>query len=195
MIFADGYDTSLYYMLKGNNFDKIKILKFIKDLPDELINNIQIETHDYLNNKDIVGKKDQTFYNIYSVKYPNIKYKFKINCGDLYIDKINVNNGKDKVLSSISLHYFKREYLKNIYSEYGMSLGIFSTGTYPTLNYVENDYYMVNTKFGPMICFHYCFFCNFVELKFYQPIRIKNETVEMFRTRKPKINSLSNKKS
>ena len=41
MIFGKEYDLSLWYMLKVKNLYLGKTINFIKELPEELLNNIQ----------------------------------------------------------------------------------------------------------------------------------------------------------
>lgn len=182
MIFGKEYDNSLYYMLKHNNLDKLRIIKFVNDLPDELINNIQIEVSDYLKDIALVGKKDKTFYNVYSDKKQNIKYKFFINGGLLNIFKYKVRNDKEKQIEGIMLETLRSEYFDNLSEKkYGVQLGSYCTGGFPSLNFLERDYDIVATKLGSMFCIHHCVLMNFVELKFYFPVRIKGEETELFR--------------
>lgn len=181
MIFNKEYDNSLYYMMKAKDIGSLRAMKLVSELPEEFVEKIRSALYDYEFDYDTYKKIEPSFFSIHSKLNPNIKYTFNINGGDLDITKYKVRNGIEKQVSSVNLSPTDPEKMKNSKSDYGYGIGIFSTGAFPTLNYIEKDYFIVNTKLGSMFCFHYCFLCNLIEIKLYQPVRIKDETVEMFR--------------
>ena len=95
MIFGQLFDNSLYYILKFDRKEKDIIIKFIEELPMDLLKNIRLEHNERANRVSHVNH-DEKFYRVNSDEVPNISYKFNISFeGNLNITKYQYINHQD----------------------------------------------------------------------------------------------------
>lgn len=128
MIFGKEYDLSLWYMLKVRNQYRKRAIDFIKELPEEFLENIRTSYLKGINNNAGLEDGQDSFYNAQSNVDPSINYKFYIMCRNLYIIKIKTIDGVSRQVFSLILHpnnpsdIAQREKFKE------MSLGSICTG-------------------------------------------------------------------
>lgn len=181
MIFGKEYDLSLWYMLKVKNLYLGKTINFIKELPEELLNNIQTTYIKGTNNNRGLDDKQDPFYNIQSEVNPNIYYKFYIMCRDLYIFKMQTTNGVDRVIFSITLSPNNSNDIINLEKNKKRTLGSICIGQYPEKNCKEVDYSLKKTGLGYVLSHNYVMLGNMIEIKFARPSSIKYMPEEMWR--------------
>ena len=181
MIFGKEYDLSLWYMLKVKNIYFGKTIKFIKELPEELLNNIQTTYIKGIGNNSGLDDKQDPFYNIQSEVNPNIHYKFYIMCRDLYIFKIQTINGVDRVIFSIILSPNNSNDIINLEKNKKRTLGSICIGQYPERSFKEVDYSLKKAGLGYVLSHNYVMLGDMIEIKLGRPSSIKYMPEEMWR--------------
>lgn len=171
MIFGKEYDLSLWYMLKVNNIYKKEVINFVKELPQEFLDNIRVTYINGIDHNSGVGDDQNPFYNVQSDKDPNVYYKFYIMCGELFMIKYHTIDGVITRTFSLCLFPVNLELLQKLPNISGISLGDVGKGNYPAMNYVEVEYYLKKTRLGNMIIHTYDFLCNWVNIKLYKLIK------------------------
>jgi len=181
MIFGNEYDLSLWYMLKVRNQYRKKAIDFIKELPENLLENIRTTYLKGIENNAGLDDEKDPFDDIQSSVDPNIYYKFYIMCRDLYIHKIQIVDGVSREVFSLVLQPNDAISIIQMEKSNKKSLGSICTGQYPKVSFKEVDYDLNKTCLGNMLSYTYVLLCNIIEIKFYKPTNIKNMPDEMFR--------------
>ena len=181
MIFGKEYDLSLWYMTKVKNPYWRKIINFIKELPEELLNNIRTTYIKGIDNNSGLDDKQDPFYNIQSKIDPSIYYKFYIMCKDLYIYKIQTIDGEERQIFSITLSPNNATDIINSEKNIERTLGSVCTGQYPKISFKEVDYNLKKTGLGYILSHEYVLLGNTIDMKFYKFSSIKYMPEEMWR--------------
>ncbi len=180
MVFGNKYDSSLWYILRVKNVYRNKINGFIKELPEQFIENIQTY-NEQIENNSFSQERDYDFFNIPSDVDPSIYYRFYYMCHDLYMIKIQNINGVERQLFSLILQPLDLENVEAKDKPLKKSLGTVGIGQYPEMNFKEVDYSLEQTRFGMMIKHSYIYLANMLELNFYKPTNIDENEVELNR--------------
>lgn len=116
MIFDKEYDTSLWYMIKSDRKNRKAIINFIKEIPEDLLDRIQVAL-----SKVKKGQLDYDSFNdeicmCKSEKDPNIEYYFDIDDIDMSLTlSKEFNDGKmGQQLFEIVLYPFDLEEAKRL---------------------------------------------------------------------------------
>lgn len=181
MIFGKEYDLSLWYMSKVKNPYWRKIINFIKELPEELLNNIRTTYIKGIDNNSGLEDKQDPFYNIQSKIDPSIYYKFYIMCKDLYIYKIQTIDREERQIFSITLSPNNATDIINLEKNIERTLGSVCTGQYPKIGFKEVDYNLKKTGLGYILSHEYVLLGNTIDMKFYKFSSIKYMPEEMWR--------------
>lgn len=181
MIFGKEYDLSLWYMLKVKNKYRKKTIDFIKELPEEFLENIRAAYCKGTEKNAGLDDEQDPFYNIQSSVDPNIYYKFYIMCRDLHIYKMKTVDGVKREFFSLVLNQNDAKSIVDMPKNHKKPLGIISVGQYSELSYKEVDYDLKKTRFGNMISYTYVLLDNLIEIKLSRPTSIKNMPDEMYR--------------
>ncbi len=181
MIFGKDYDLSLWYILKARNKYRKRIIDFIKELPEDFLENIRAAYLKGINNNVGLNDEQDKFYKVQSNVDSNIYYKFYIMCSDLYIDKIKIINGVSKNLFSVSLIPNNHNYIEQMNKNKEISLGSISTGQLQEINYKEIVYDLKKTNFGNVLSYTLFLLGGMIKIKFFRPTGIKNMPDEMYR--------------
>ncbi len=181
MIFGKEYDLSLWCMLKVRNRYRRKAIKFVKELPEEFLENIRTAYHKGIENNAGVDDGQDAFYNVRSKVNPNIYYKFYIMCRDLYISKNQVINGVSRGIFSILLNSNDPSDIVHLERFNERSLGCIGIGPYPKISYREVDYNLKKTSLGYVLSRTYVLLGNLIDIKLLRPIRVNNMPDEIFR--------------
>ena len=189
MIFGNEYDLSLWYMLKVRNRYRKKTINFVKELPEELLENIRTTYLKGIKNNSGVGDDKDEFYNVRSKVDSDTYYKFYIMCRDLYIIKTQVVAGARRQVYSLCLSPLSPDEIMHLKNSKERQLGSVGIGHYPKISYIEVDYSLKRRKSGYWITHTYAILGNLIEIRFGRPVSIKNMPEEMFRS-DPKPNNL-----
>ena len=180
MIFGKEYDLSLWFILKVRNKYRKKTIDFIKELPEEFLENIRTAYLKGINNNVGLDNEEDKFYKVQSNVDSNIYYKFYIMCSDLYIDKIKIINGVSKKLLSLTLIPNNPYYIEQMDKNKEICLGSISTGQLQEINYKELVYDLKKTNFGNVLTHTYYLLGGMIMIKFFRPASIKNMPDEMY---------------
>lgn len=175
------YDLSLWYISKVRNQYRKRAVDFVKELPEEFLENIRTCYLKGINNNAGVDDGDDTFYNVRSKCDPNIYYKFYIMCRDLYIEKIRIVDGVSRTLFSIMLSPNDSSDIVHLKKSKERMLGSISIGQFLTIGYKEVAYSMKKMCFGYMIIQTYYLLGGMIEINFGWPVHINNMPDELFR--------------
>ena len=181
MILGNEYDMSLWYILKVRNKYRKSIIEFIKELPEEFLENIRTAYLKGIDKNVGLDDEEDKFYKVQSNVDSNIYYKFYIMCGDLYIDKIKIINGVSKNLFSLTLIPNNPNHIEQMYKNKEICLGSISTGQLQEISYKELEYDLKKTNFGNMLSHTYFLLGGMIKIKFSRPASIKNMPEEMYR--------------
>ena len=181
MIFGNEYDMSLWYILKVRNKYRKSIIEFIKELPEEFLENIRTTYLKGIDKNVGLDDEEDKFYKVQSNVDSNIYYKFYIMCGDLYIDKIKIINGVSKNLFSLTLIPNNPNHIEQMDKNKEIYLGSISTGQLQEISYKELEYDLKKTNFGNMLSHTYFLLGGMIKIKFSRPASIKNMPEEMYR--------------
>ena len=151
MIFGKEYDLSLWYMLKVRNQYRKKAIDFVKELPEEFLENIRTTYLKGIENNAGVDDGQDKFYNVQSKINPNIYYKFYIMCRDLYIYKIRIVDGISRKVFSLVLNPNDSSDIMHLEKSKERMLGSICTGQYPEISFKEVDYNLKKSCFGYML--------------------------------------------
>ena len=152
MIFEKEYDLSLWYISKVRNQYRKRAVDFVKELPEEFLENIRTCYLKGINNNAGVDDRNDTFYNVRSKGDPNIF----ISPNDSS-DIVHLKKSKERMRGSISI------------------------GQFLTIGYKEVAYSMKKMRFGYMIIQTYYLLGGMIEIKFGWPVHISNMPDELFR--------------
>ncbi len=181
MIFGKEYDLSLWYMLKVRNQYRKKAIDFVKELPEEFLENIRTTYLKGIEKNAVVGVGQDKFYNVQSKINPNIYYKFYIMCRDLYIYKIRIVDGISREVFSLVLNPNDSSDIMHLEKSKERMLGSICTGQYPEISFKEVDYNLKKSCFGYMLSHTYVLLGNMIEIKLGRPASINNMPEEMYR--------------
>lgn len=181
MIFGNEYDMSLWYILKVRNKYRKSIIEFIKELPEEFLENIRTAYLKGIDKNVGLDDEEDKFYKVQSNVDSNIYYKFYIMCGDLYIDKIKIINGVSKNLFSLTLIPNNPNHIEQMDKNKEIYLGSISTGQLQEISYKELEYELKKTNFGNMLSHTYFLLGGMIQIKFSRPASIKNMPEEIYR--------------
>ena len=181
MIFGNKYDLSLWYMLKVKNLYSKKTIDFVKELPEEFLENIRAAYIKGIDNNIGLDNDKDPFYNIKSSAEPNTYYKFYIMCKDLYMYKIQAVDGVDKKVFSLVLSPNDSNGIMDLKNNHGKPLGSICMGEYPEISFKEVDYNLKKTELGYMLSYSYVLLRNTIEMTFIRPTSIKYMPEEMYR--------------
>lgn len=181
MIFGKEYDLSLWYMLKVRNQYRKKAIDFVKELPEEFLENIRTTYLKGIENNAGVDDGQDKFYNVQSKINPNIYYKFYIMCRDLYIYKIRIVDGISRKVFSLVLNPNDSSDIMHLEKSKERMLGSICTGQYPEISFKEVDYNLKKSCFGYMLSHTYVLLGNMIEIKLGRPASINNMPDEMYR--------------
>ena len=186
MLFGEKYDLSLGYILriKGNCRDKT--IDFIKELPEEFIENIRqiygegLETNHGIFDITNSEKRKRSFFELYSKDKPDISYKFYIMCKELCIVKSKIVNEAKVDIFSLSLKPLEVEDIKNMREGTEIHLGSVSIGEYCKFNFKEMEYDLKKTKDGYGIKRTYSFLSSTIKMrtKKFEDSNIQEEAIE-----------------
>ena len=181
MIFGKEYDLSLWYMLKVKNIYRKKTIDFVKEVPEEFLENIKRTYINGIENNAGVDDDYNLFYNIQSDNDTSVYYKFYIMCRDLYMYKIKTIDGKDKKLFSLTLSPNNPTDIMNMKKNKKRTLGSICIGEYSQNSFKEVDYNIKKTEFGYMLLHNHVLLMNMLEMKFLRPTSTKYMPEEMWR--------------
>ncbi len=181
MIFGKEYDLSLWYMLKVKNLYGKKAIDFVKELPEEFLKNIKTVYFKGIGTNSGSFNNRDSFYNVSSNTDSDIYYKFYIMCSDLYMYKIRMTDGADRVVFSLILSPNNPNDIMHLEKNNRRTLGSICTGHYPEINFKEVDYSLKKTGLGYMLSHSYSMLGNMIEMKFARPSSIKYMPEEMWR--------------
>ena len=154
MLFGEQYDLSLGYILKVKGQHREKAVSFIKELPEELIENIRevydegLECNHGIFDMTNSEKKPRSFFEIYSKDNPDICYKFYIMCKELCIVKSKIVNEAKVDVFSLTLKPISERDILRMSDNVEFNLGSISSGEYCKFNFTEMDYDLKKTKSG-----------------------------------------------
>ena len=154
MLFGEQYDLSLGYILKFKGRFSKKTIEFIKELPEELVDNIReiydegIETNHGIFDMTNSEKRPRSFYEIYN---NDICYKFYVMCKELYIVKSKIVNEAKVDVFSLSLKPLDLKDVMGMKEQTELHLGSVSIGEYCKFNFMEMEYDLKKTKSGNVI--------------------------------------------
>ena len=181
MIFGKEYDLSLWYMLKIKNIYGKKAIDFIKELPEEFLENIRATYFNGINNNAGLDDNTSEFYNVKSSVDSNIYYKFYIMCRDLYMYKYQINDGINREIFSLVLSPNDSSDILQLGKKQERTLGSICTGQYPEMSFKEVDYDLKKTALGYTISHTYILLQNFLNIKVSRPTSISNMPDEIYR--------------
>ena len=153
MIFDNNFDLPLYYMLKCDIVNRRKILKFLKEMPIEAIEEIRktIEEYNTKNNNDNAHEYD---VGTYKVPNTNISYVYSVDSAELTISK--EVNGEEKF--ELLLYPISKQALKQMEAGDDEWLGVATTKIKVISHYKnglplvtdekENEYSIYKCKMG-----------------------------------------------
>jgi len=171
MIFGKEYDASLCYILKSNVMNRNEIIKFIEEIPDELIENIK---------KSIEDARHHYSYNERDKSIPTNVY-----CGDnvfhfllrpdfgLEIIKAYEKEDKLQVLFELTLIPVDLEYLKKfeLFEDEWIGNVTNNFRMYNT-EFDDKEYNIIRTPFGYGVFYNVILF-NKLPFPIYRPIDIE----------------------
>lgn len=178
MIFGKEYDLSLWYIIKADKRNRYKIIEFIKEIPIDLINNIDLAIEKSKNEEIDYSKYDGNIYKITSYKDSNIKYYFYIDNIDycLTIAKEYNNDGKRQTLFELMLFPLRLEMIKMFDEEWIGTISNYNSNCSLTeISQINNkyEYNLYNTPIGYFISYHYK--CKNIDklVSIFKPINIR----------------------
>ena len=171
MLFGEKYDLSLGYILKVKNHFSKKTIEFIKELPEELIENIRNTYDEGIDRNHGVfdmtnsEKRPRSFYEVYSKDTPDICYKFFIMSNELYIIKSKIVNEAKVDVFSLTLNPLEARDISKMAYQAKYKLGSVSVGEYCKLNFTEMEYNLEKIKTGYGIKRSYSILSSNIEMK------------------------------
>ena len=161
MIFDKDYDASLWYILKLNKKNREDIAEFIKEIPEQLLDNIRISIKKLKKGIFEFDQQTSDFYRYISDKLPKVYYYFQIdenNC--LTIAKM-LYTGLDEIMIKIKLFPISLVQDKKI-----------EIGTLVNNNSNENKYLIYNNSIGQLIRYNKEKINGVRHISTYKPINI-----------------------
>ena len=182
MIFDRDYDASLWYIVKADRKNRKEIAAFIKEMPEELLENIRVAIEKLKKEKFHFDGETSDFYRCACKNDPRIYYYFQIDEDQcltitkaLY-DGVNEDDLFELMLFPISPEYAKE--LENFEEEWigTVTNNIKTTHYSDTAGLIdcnESEYNIYNTPFGHFIGYSREIFNGKRDISIYKPISLR----------------------
>ena len=179
MIFGKDYDASLWYIVKADRKNRKEIVKFIKEIPEQLLKNIRISIEKLDRKEFDFDGETSDFYSCASNNDSKIYFYFQIDeDGALTITKSLYDSSIEDELFELMLFPVNPEYVKQLENFEEEWLGtvtnnIKTTHTGENVGLIdcnESEYNIYNTPFGHFVGYNREILNGKTEISIYKPV-------------------------
>ena len=174
MIFGKEYDLSLWYMLNVKNRNRRKIIKLIKELPEEALEKIKIVYSEIMHNNELyrLDRSDEVIkvssYTVPSDTETNVCYTIDSNCAEIIVIKKAMINGSFKNVFTLILWGTGNALLERFKEvDRHICFGSITKGQIESPSFVEVDYELRKTPLGNMMACDNIYLMNLLNIKSY----------------------------